>query len=338
MLKKRMILYCLLSIGLLGFVEPTYADSDFSSFSVEGIPNENQLDADAGYFYLREDPGSQDKVKIDVKNTSSEEKTFIVKVTDANTNSNGLIDYTGHISNAKELKNPLTKVAYPNQQEVKIPKNSNKEVTININMPKESNPGILMGGIVVSEKKEDDTKKKKMSIGNTYSYTLGILLTNENNIEFNKNISVQLTNVQAKLSDGRKIIEANILNNNPYVFGKATVTGKVLKEKNLEVVKEKTQNDVNIAPYSVFPFQIDYQKSDLSSGSYIFEGEVKTKEKTWKFSKKFVITKDEALKINTESVFKVRISSWINSSIHFLSIANVLLLILIFLLWRKKHE
>ena len=34
---------------------------------------------------------------------------------------------------------------------------------------------------------------------------------------------VQLTNVQAKLSDGRKIIEANILNNNPYGFGKATM-------------------------------------------------------------------------------------------------------------------
>lgn len=77
MLKKRILVSCLLSIGLFGLVEHSYAtESDFSSFSVEGIPNEKQLDPDAGYFYLREEPGSQDKLKLKIQNNSSEKKNI----------------------------------------------------------------------------------------------------------------------------------------------------------------------------------------------------------------------------------------------------------------------
>lgn len=336
---KRIIITCLLSIGLFGIFDQTYAsESDFSTFSVEGIPNEHQLDPNAGYFYLREDPGSQDKIKLEVKNTSSEQKTFEVKVTDANTNSNGLIDYTGQLPNAIELSTPLTSVVDPTQQEVTVPGNSSTEVSINVHMPEKPQPGVLMGGIVVSEKKESENKSKTLSISNTYSYTIGVLLTNENSKTFNKNISVQLKNVQPKLSDGRKIIEGTVLNNNPYVFGKATMTGEIVKEKNKKVVKEKKQQDINIAPYSIFPFQIDYQKDELTSGNYIFKGSLKTKEKTWNFSKKFVITEKEAKTINEKSVFQVQIPSWLTYSFYIFAVLNVLLLILIFLMWGKRHE
>ncbi|MGM0172909.1 WxL protein host-binding domain-containing protein [Enterococcus sp. DIV0800] len=339
MLKKRVIIACLLGIGFFGYIDQAYANqSDFSTFSVEGVHNENQLDPDAGYFYLRENPGSQDEIKLTIKNTSSKDRTFTVKVTDANTNTNGLIDYTGQLPNASELETPLTTVVDPVQQEVVVSKNSTKDVAINIKMPQESQPGVLMGGIVVSEKKNSDNKSKTISIGNTYSYTLGVVLTNENNTTFNKNISVQLKKVQAKLSDGKKIIEGMILNNNPYIFGTAVMTGKVVKEKNKEVVKEKKQNEINIAPYSVFPFQIDYKKDELSAGNYIFEGKLKTKENTWRFSKRFIITEKEATNINKKSVFQVRISSWLNYALYLLAILNVLILITIFLMWGKRHE
>ncbi|MDT2600973.1 DUF916 and DUF3324 domain-containing protein [Enterococcus hulanensis] len=339
MLKKRILVSCLLSIGLFGLVEHSYAtESDFSSFSVEGIPNEKQLDPDAGYFYLREEPGSQDKLKLKIQNNSSEKKTFTIKVTDANTNSNGLIDYTGQLPNASELALPLTSVINPKQQEVTVSKNSIAEANIDISMPKEPQPGVLMGGIVVSEKKDNENESKTISIGNTYSYTLGVLLTNENDKIFNKNISVQLKNVEAKLSNGRKIIQGAVLNNNPYVFGTATMTGKVVEERSTKIVKEKKQNDINIAPYSVFPFQIDYKKDELRAGNYVFEGNIKTKEKTWHFSKKFVITEKEAQDINNKSVFRLHIPSWLIYSSYILAILNLLLLILIFLIWGKKHE
>ncbi|MBS6193765.1 DUF916 and DUF3324 domain-containing protein [Enterococcus hirae] len=336
---KKIITFCLLCMGILGLVEHTQAsESDFNTFSVEGIPNENQLDPDAGYFYLREKPGAQDKIKLEIRNTSSEKKIFIVKVTDANTNTNGLIDYTGQLPNSNELKTPLTQIVNPKKQEVTVPKNSAKEVTIEITMPQEPKPGVLMGGVVVSEKKDTTNKSKTISIGNTYSYTLGVLLTNENNTTFNKNISVTLKNVQAKLLDGRKIIEGTILNNNPYVFGKAVMTGRVINEKNKEVVKERTQNEISIAPYSVFPFQIDYKKEELSAGDYVFEGSIKTKEKTWQFSKKFSITEKQAKNINEKSVFQVQISSWLNYGLYVLAVLNVLLLITIFLIWGKRNE
>lgn len=41
-------------------------------------------------------------------------------------------------------------------------------------MPEKRQTGVIMGGIVVSEQKEDTQKTKRISVGNTFSYTLGV--------------------------------------------------------------------------------------------------------------------------------------------------------------------
>ncbi|WP_185953525.1 WxL protein host-binding domain-containing protein [Enterococcus hirae] len=44
-------------------------------------------------------------------------------------------------------------------------------------------------------------------------------------------------------------------------------------------------------------------KKDLEPGKYLFTGEVKTKEKTWKLEKEFEITESKAKTINKEICF-----------------------------------
>ena len=61
-------------------------------YSIEGIFNEHQIDKNVSYFYLDEQPGEKDQIKIKLINDSSSEKTLEVKVTNANTvakNANG---------------------------------------------------------------------------------------------------------------------------------------------------------------------------------------------------------------------------------------------------------
>ncbi|PQC21320.1 cell surface protein [Enterococcus faecium] len=288
-----------------------YANEATGGYTVEGIPNKNQLDPDVGYFYLHESENAEDTVQVKLVNSSAEDKTLEVKITDANTNINGLVDYTGNIENHSSLKTPLTSIATATQQEVIVPKNSSVETEIKIKMPEEQFKGVIVGGINISEKQPEDQDTKKLTLSNTYSYTLGLVVTNENKIDINKNVSVELESVGAKLSDGKKVVQADILNRNPYIFSDAKVTGEILEKDSKDLVKKEEKQNVNIAPYSVFPFQIDWQKENLKPGKYIFKGIVETKDNKWEFEKEFEITAEKAKEINNESVFKVQIPEWL---------------------------
>lgn len=314
-------------------------NNEMGGYTIEGIPNQNQIDPSVGYFYLHENPGSKDELKVKLTNSSSKDKTLEVKVTDANTNINGIIDYTGQIKNNKLLKLPLTSVVKASEEEVIVPKNSSIETSLMINMPDKHFDGVIVGGIVVSEKKEDQKQNNNLSVGNTYSYTIGVVLTNEDKINLKKNVSVELENVGPILFDGRKIVQADILNPNPYIFSEAAVSGQILYLKNNKIISTQKKENISIAPYSSYPFQFDWNKKNLEPGKYLFTGEVKTKEKTWKLEKEFEITESKAKTINKESVFKVQVPSWLKLSCLLLAILSIVnVLSLLFRVIKRKKE
>ncbi|EGP4754762.1 DUF916 and DUF3324 domain-containing protein [Enterococcus faecium] len=310
-MNKIFKLLCISFLSLSLSSPTAYASEVTGGYTIEGIPNENQLDPNLGYFYLHESANTEDAVQVKLINSSAEDKTLKVKITDANTNINGLVDYTGNIAKHPSLKTPLTSIATATQQEVTVPKNSSVETEIKIKMPKEQFKGVIVGGINISEKQSENQDTKKLALSNTYSYTLGLVVTNENKVDINKNVSVELESVGAELFDGKKVVQADILNRNPYIFSGAKVTGKILEKDSKDLVKKEEKQNVNIAPYSVFPFQIDWQKENLKPGKYIFKGIVETKDNKWEFEKEFEIIAEKAKEINNESVFKVQIPEWL---------------------------
>ncbi|ELA94245.1 hypothetical protein OIA_05100 [Enterococcus faecium EnGen0018] len=294
-----------------------FAEQEVSAggFTIEGVPHDKQLDPDVGYFYLKEEVGAVDSVKVKLINSSDQDKTLTVELTNANTNASGIIDYSGVLEDHSSLKTPLTSIAKVSEKEVLVPKDSSVETEISINMPKQSLSGVVVGGIVVSEKQDE---KKKAGIANTYNYTLGLVLTNESKVELNKNVSVQLERVGASLVNGRKMVQADILNPNPYIFSKAVVKGKILEKDSGDLVKEQELNQVSIAPYSVFPFQFDWKRENLKPGTYLFTGSVTANGKTWDFEKEFAITAEKAKKLNEEAAYKIYVPKWLSYSLYFL--------------------
>ncbi|WP_053812869.1 DUF916 and DUF3324 domain-containing protein [Enterococcus faecium] len=313
-----------------------HGEEDIGGFTIEGVPNAHQLDSSVGYFYLKEDPGEKDKINVNLINESSKEKTLEIKVTNANTNPNGIVDYTGMIKNHDLLKIPLTQLVKINQSEVKVPANSKKEITLSVEMPKHIFKGIILGGIVVSEKKDGEKSKQNVSVENTYSYTLGVVLTNETQNQLKQCISVELEDVGPVLYDGRRIIQADILNPNPYIFSEAKVEGQIIDLKTKEVVRTKEQEHVSIAPLSVFPFQFDWEKEDLKPGKYLFKGKVTSGKKEWKFEKNFKITEKQAQNINEKSVFQIIIPKWLSNSSIILSLLSFISIVFLFIRRRKK--
>lgn len=290
-------------------------ETQTGGFTIEGIPNDNQIDKNISYFYLHEEPSEEDTLDLKLVNSSNKDMILQVEVSDANTNSNGIIDYSGDLENHEALKTPLSTILKPENTEVKVPANSDVITKLHLKMPNKKENGVILGGINVSEKAEEITnknqKKGTITVGNIYAYTLGVALTNDNVVNLYKNESVELDDVQAELFDGHRIVKATILNPHPYIFSEADVTGKVMKKGSQKVLEEKTKKDVSIAPQSAFPLNIDWGKKDLTPGTYVFKGTVTSGDKKWEFEKEFTIKAEEAKEINKESVFQVRTPKWL---------------------------
>ncbi|EPA0826506.1 DUF3324 domain-containing protein [Enterococcus hirae] len=337
MLKKVQSIILFLMFMFIGTLD-VQAEEIMGGYTIERIPNVHQIDINLGYFYLCEQPGTQDQLGVKLINSSNQEKRLTIKVTNANTNVNGLLDYTGTIKDNKDLKLPLTSIVKSTQSEVKVPAKSEVNTSLTVTLPKEKFPGVVVGGIVVSEKAEKTPKdqKKEVSIENTYNYTLGVVLTNNAKTKMNQPISVTLEKVAPILSNGRKIIQADILNPNPYIFDQATVAGKILEKNTDKVIKEQQKTNVNIAPYSVYLFQFDWKKDELKAGTYVFTGSVKAGGKEWLFSKEFTINPTTANDINEQSLYHVVVPQWLQISWIILFLVNVAGIIYLAIRYKKK--
>lgn len=338
---KRWMLYCaLLFFTLYTNTQQAFGEESSSellgAYTIEAVPNEHQIDTNVNYFYLNEQPGAKDQIKVKLINDSEAEKVLEIKITNANTNLNGLVDYTGTLKDHKSLKTPLTSIVKAKEKEVKVPPKSEVETTLDIQMPQEKQEGIILGGVAVSEKQEKVKKNQNVAVGNTYSYTLGILLTNDSSVEIQQNKSVELEDVGAILSDGKKVVQADILNPNPYLFGEATISGKIRNEEETKTIQETKKEHVEMAPNSIFPFQFDWKKEELKPGNYVFVGNVKTIDNEWNLKKRFTISENEAEKINEDSVFKIQIPDWLKFSALLIGLLTVINTV--YLTLRKRQQ
>ena len=311
-------------------------DSDIS-FTIEGLPNDKQVDENVPYYHLKEEPGEKDQITIKLINNSDREISLETSITNANTNSNGLTDYTGARADHDSLKMPLTSILTCKEKIVKVPAKSSVDQQFDISMPSEKFDGVIIGGIVVAEKNESKTDKQSLSLNNEYKYTMGVVLTNQDDNVIKKNISLMLEEVSPKLFDGKKAVEADILNDNSYIFTGKSIEAKIYSQENKTLVNEISLKDISIAPHSSLPLQFDWGKVDLKSGNYLFQGTlIDTDGKEWKFEKDFVIKADEAKSINEKSVFKIEIPSYL-TTLSFCVIA-VTLILTIFIIYKYREE
>lgn len=339
--KNSFVIQSLLFIlMILAFLTPltTHAETsgDFTSFTVEGIPNEHQIDGNLGYFFLKEDPGNKDKIGVKVINEGNTTQKVSIKITDANTNTNGIIDYSGKVKNSKYLTMPLTKYVKAPNSEVEVPAHSTKDVWLDLTMPDNKFEGVIIGSVNILDS-QDNKEQEGLTLANRYGYTLGIVLANEKT-DLNKSVSVELDDVQAKLFDGHKVVQADIVNKNPYIFKADEVNAQVSKYQSDKVINKVEKRDVSIAPYQIYPLQLDWGKRNLSPGKYVLKCEVKYKDDTWKFEKIFEINENKAKEINQKSVIKVQIPSWLIYLIIALIIINVGITIYITVRRRKQDE
>ena len=280
----------------------TFSKASELNFSVNAVIPDNQIDKEKSYFDLKVTPGEKQKLIVKLRNTTDKEIVINPHIQSAKTNKNGVIDYTPNkIKKDDTLKIAMEDVAKV-PEEVTVPPQSEKDLTIEVTMPKDKFDGIILGGIYLKEdtsKNKEDDKEKDVAIKNEYSYVVALQMRqNDNKVK----PMLHMNEVNPETQNARNVIVANIQNSEPMIISKlkidATVNKKGSKD-NLAILKKE---NLQVAPNSNFNIAVPLEGEKLEAGTYILNMKAESAGKEWQFKKEFSISADKATTMNEKDV------------------------------------
>lgn len=289
-------------VSMIVMTEKTYATEAIATpYTYTVVKPENQ-DGDVGYFNLRMVPGKKQKIHIELKNDVDQEVTVGVEISQAKTNSNGVIEFgPSPIKDDPSLKFDLKKIV-TGPTKVVLPPNQKEVLELMIDMPETSYDGILTGGIhlkVIPTKEEEVEKKKQKGVINEYAYLIGLVLK-ETDTPIKPEL--ELNEVYPGLSNYRNAIFINYSNIQPDFVNDMDVEAQIMKEGSNEILYETKKIKMRMAPNSMIDFPILMNSEKMEPGEYNTHVLVSNQEKKWEWTKKFTITKEEADKYNAQDV------------------------------------
>ena len=324
-MKNRYFILMILSFYFFAFgIETSAAEL---RFSVETEIPENQIDKTKTYFDLMMKPDQEQILKVRAANSTDENLVIDVSVKSATTNSNGVIEYG-------ESLTALDKSAPADLSEIIQLKDGGESVE----MPKEEFSGQLAGGITFSEKVDETKDKQKentngLAIENRYAYTVAVLLR-ENETVVQPELSLE--KVEPTQRNARSVISATLLNHEAAYLQSMKVTANVKNKKTNNVILEKEQEDMQMAPNSIFNFPIPYEENEMEAGTYVLAMTVEGSGKKWQFTKEFTISKEEAKTFNEKDVTVKKTESKLIYLL--IGLLILLLIICLFIILRLKKQ
>lgn len=280
----------------------TFSKASELNFSVNAVIPDNQIDKEKSYFDLKVTPGEKQKLIVKLRNTTDKEIVINPHIQSAKTNKNGVIDYTPNkIKKDDTLKIAMEDIAKV-PKEVTVPPQSEKDLTIEVTMPKDKFDGIILGGIYLKEdtsKNKEEDKEKDVAIKNEYSYVVALQMRqNDNKVK----PMLHMNEVNPETQNARNVIVANIQNSEPMIISKlkidATVNKKGSKD-NLAILKKE---NLQVAPNSNFNIAVPLEGEKLEAGTYILNMKAESAGKEWQFKKEFSISADKATTMNEKDV------------------------------------
>lgn len=306
-------------IGCFLFPDYSFADDKKESgqspagFTVESVRPENQVDTTKTYFFLNIEPNKPQTIQVKVRSIQKDPVTVKIAVHDAVSSSVGAIDYAQSEPKLDEsLKNPITSFVKVKDdvKEITVANKEEKIVEFEITPPSDPFAGVKLGSVRFV-KKEDEAEKKKEGLSSEYAYVIALMLTEDEEVEFNHGADLKLKKVRLDLSNGRKVIAARIQNNQPKVLQEMVIKGHITRKGESKVLDQHKQENFSVAPNSNFDFNIPLGMENFKAGTYVFHGVAKGDGRTWRWDEEFTIGKETVDKINEESVYKVRVPDWV---------------------------
>lgn len=282
-----------------------------AGFTVQSVQAESQVDLTKTFFYLKIEPDVPQTIQVKVRSTQVDPVTVNLQVNNAVSSPLGNINYADPNPKLDEsLTQPISDFVTINgdQKEVTVENYEEKIVEYTIQPPAESFSGVKLGSLRFV--RQDKVDGSASGVNNEYAYVIALMLT-EDEERFDLGADLHLTDVDLKLANGRKIIGANIQNDQPKVLREMEIEGNVKRKGESEVLARNRMTDFSVAPNSNFDFRMPLDISDFPAGTYVFTGKATGNGKTWRWKREFTIGNEKATKINQETVFKLMIPAWV---------------------------
>lgn len=285
-----------------------------TGFSVESIMAENQVDIRKTYFYLKMTPSQPQVIQVKIRSTQVEPVTVKLGIHNAISSSVGAIDYAKtNPTLDKSLKNPITELVTINDnlKEVTVENFEERIIEYTIQPPAEAFSGVKLGSLrfVKKEGNSESDNDEQSGLASQYAYVIALMLT-EDGERFNLGADLKLTDVDLKLSNGRKVVAATIQNDQPKVMREMVIEGRVQRKGDTKVLAKNSMTDFSVAPNSNFDFKMPLDLNDFSPVTYVFTGKAEADGKVWNWKEEFTVSGDTARKVNKETVFKLVIPGW----------------------------
>jgi len=275
-----------------------------AGFTAEALHPENQLNPNASYLDLAVSPGQRQELAVLIQNMEDAPITVLIETVTASTNRNGDIHYTSPGLYDETMAFHFSDLAVPKDTELEIPAKATVTATICISIPEEPFPGILLGSIrVVRAPEMEEEEGEGTGIINQYGYTIGVRLTEEPEKNDGMDPLFHLGNVYPGLVNHKAAIVAELRNASPVIARDMAVSARIYPAKGGEPFIEKQQEDISMAPNSVFPLSlVDQAGYGFPKGDYVAAISLKYAGETQEFRREFTIREEEALAINETAV------------------------------------
>lgn len=311
--KKNKVIYLVLIIVGTFIISPITIFANDSSdksktaatnvgFSVTPIQPDTQVDKNISFFYPALEPGINQNLKLQIRNTSDEDLSLDIDFVNAVTGINGNIDYNQKNAKVDEsLDYPLSDIVKISNKAITLKSKETKDITISITPKQQSFPGVKLGAIRVLKHQD---KKNQKGIVTNYGYTIGLLAT-EDKKPFNIGGDLKYKNTGVKIINGRKTASTVLQNPNPYVIQDLKMTSTLYKKGEKNPYGEKNLENMSVAPNSSFEFPIDLGLKNLEPGKYIVKIHGENDQDSWDWNKEFTVSKSAANKLNKDAAYKL---------------------------------
>ena len=297
-------------MGLIIFVTALYmmipVGANAGGFTV--VPNlpENQDDNTRGFFDLIVTPGQKQELTITVSNVTFDELQLDFNVITATTASSGVINYGDPGVSDKTLAYSFADMAQLNHKSIRLPGNTETEVTVSFVVPEAGFSGSILGSIVVAREPTQEEIDNSGMIVNRHRQIIAVRMRmNDDDIipDF------KLGDVSSALTNHRASIIAEICNPVPGLFRGVSATAWIYPEGNETAIFEVSNHDIAFAPNSIFHFSmVDRAGFGIQAGKYTIKILLEYEGTKWEFDKNFEILPEEAGNMNKSAVNQQQLS------------------------------
>ncbi|MGO3297898.1 MAG: DUF916 and DUF3324 domain-containing protein [Pseudolactococcus laudensis] len=325
----------------------TYAAPQ-GDYSIQKIaPAGGEIKEDASYYDLKMAPGETKTIEAKIYNKGSEEISVKNLVFAAFTNANGQIDYTKQADDYdKSLKIKMSDIAKVKSSDVdaKVPPAGEMTVSVDITLPQDTQPGVILGSWHFEKDGQVDDKGKKegVTINSKYAYALAIKITVDKEIE---KPNLNLLGISIGVVNYRKAFLAELQNDVAAITGKMTIDAKVTAKGKFDTLYENKLESLTFAPNSNYKFPVFLGTDQFKPGEYTYRIKATTDDpkwasKTWEWNMDFTVLPDKAKKVNDEAINDPKpggLPKWIFIAICGL-LAIILLLLFLFIILGKRRK